>query len=163
MTHISRRRFLGALGATDVTSSTSSALLLRTAYAQAPPRPRRFVIREDRFGRMFPELPPFFRETNPRLLAAMREIGAPGGPMDARDALDRGPIALITDPALNVNNPNNATHTAGATFMGQFLDHDMTFDLSSRLGTPAEPIDPGHRHPRWLSIDSTAQSMLSHP
>ena len=154
MAHISRRRFLGALGATAVTSWTSSALLLRTADAQAPPRPRRFVIREDRFGRMFPELPPFFRETSPRLLAAMREIGAPGGPMDARDALDRGPIALITDAALNVNNPNNTTHTAGTTFMGQFLDHDMTFDLTSRLGTPAEPTDSPNARTPALDLDS---------
>ena len=48
--------------------------------------------------------------------------------MDANDDLAAGPVALIVDPALNLNNPNSNTHTAGTTFMGQFLDHDMTFD-----------------------------------
>lgn len=47
-----------------------------------------FVIREDRFGRIFPGLPPFAAPT-PQLAAAMMEIGKPGGMMDAKDALDR--------------------------------------------------------------------------
>jgi hypothetical protein len=42
--------------------------------------------------------------------------------MDAHDALERGPVDLIVDPALSVDNPNNPTHTAGTTFMGQFMD-----------------------------------------
>jgi hypothetical protein len=41
-----------------------------------------------------------------------------------------------------VNNPNNPTHTAGTTFFGQFLDHDITFDASSPLGVP--PIRLAH-------------------
>ena len=59
--------------------------------------------------------------------------------MDAGDALDRGPIDLIVDPELSKNNPNNPTHTAGTTFVGQFMDHDVTFDPTSRLGVPAVP------------------------
>jgi hypothetical protein len=50
-------------------------------------------------------------------------------------------INLIVDPALNVNNPNNTTHTAGNTFMGQFMDHDMTFDQTSALGEETDPED----------------------
>ena len=59
--------------------------------------------------------------------------------MDAKDPLERGPILLITDPALSINNPNNPPHTAGTTFFGQFVDHDLTFDLGSRLGEPTQP------------------------
>ena len=33
----------------------------------------------------------------------------------------------------------NQNMTAGVTFFGQFLDHDLTFDLGSRLGVPAVP------------------------
>jgi hypothetical protein len=150
---LSRRQFLGTLSVGAAASSVPGAFSPRTAHAQTT-RPRRFVIREDRFGRMFPQLSPFFDDVNPRLLAAMREMGRPGGMMDARDALGRGPIELITDPALNANNPNNAAHTAGTTFVGQFLDHDMTFDLTSRLGTPAEPTDSPNLRTPALDLDS---------
>jgi hypothetical protein len=154
MTQISRRHFLGALGAGAVASGTTASLLSGIAHAQQASRPPRFVIREDRFGRIFPQLDPFFPAASPRLLAALRDIGAPGGVMDARDALDKGPVLLITDPALNMNNPNNTTHTAGTTFMGQFLDHDMTFDLASRLGQPVEPLSsPNSRTPAF-DLDS---------
>jgi hypothetical protein len=46
---------------------------------------------------------------------------------------------LITNPALNVNNPNNPALTAGMTFLGQFLDHDITFDPTSSLERQADP------------------------
>lgn len=91
----------------------------------------------DTFGRMF-RLPPF-AEPGTALAAALMEIGRPGGIMDARDPLSQGPVALIIDPALSVNNRDNPAHTAGVTFMGQFMDHDMTFDTSSRLGQPTSP------------------------
>ena len=154
MNGLSRRRFLHSLGVGALASSTSGALLLQTAHAQQGARPLRFVIREDRFGRIFPELDPFYPEASPRLLAALREIGAPGGMLDAKDALDKGPVALITDSALNTNNPNNTAHTAGTTFMGQFLDHDMTFDLSSRLGQPVEPLTSPNTRTPALDLDS---------
>ena len=45
--------------------------------------------------------------------------------LDARDKLGNGgkqaAFALIADPALSANNSNNPGHTAGTTFMGQFL------------------------------------------
>ena len=65
-----------------------------------------------------------------------------------------GPVALIVDPALSVNNPNNPAHTAGTTFMGQFMDHDMTFDLTSRLGVPTEPEDSVNTRTPALDLDS---------
>src|SRR5689334_14413676 len=77
-----------------------------------------------RFGRLFPTLPPFAADT-PVIRQALAELGAPGGPMDPGDDLS-DPITLITDPAKSTRNPNNPLITAGFTFLGQFLDHDMT-------------------------------------
>ena len=74
--------------------------------------------------------------------------------LDAKDNLAAGPVALIVDPALSENNPNNPVTTAGATFMGQFMDHDMTFDLSSRLGVPTEPADSPNSRTPALDLDS---------
>jgi hypothetical protein len=53
-----------------------------------------------------------------------------------------------------VNNPNNPAHTAGTTFMGQFLDHDITFDLTSRLAVVAEPLESPNARTPALDLDS---------
>jgi Animal haem peroxidase len=90
-----------------------------------------------------------------------------------------GPEALIVDPVLSVNNRNNPTHTAGTTFMGQFLDHDMTFDRKSPwVGrgprppprTPARPpststqsMAGGRPGPRSSTIPAIASSSRSRP
>ena len=143
---VSRRKFLGAIG---VGVAAPAVCLMGKAQAQSAA----FVIREDRFGRIFPRLPPF-AATSPQLAAALTDIGKPGGVMDAKDPLERGPILLITDPTLSVNNPDNTNHTAGTTFMGQFIDHDVTFDLNSRLGEPVAPeASPNSRTPA-LDLDS---------
>lgn len=106
----------------------------------------------DSFGRMF-ELPPFAAPT-PQVHAALMELGKRGGLMDAGDDLNADPLALITDPALSVNNPDSDQHVAGVTFLGQFLDHDMTFDASSPLGRPTDPRRvPNVRRP-FFDLDS---------
>jgi hypothetical protein len=97
-----------------------------------------YPVPANHFGRMFGDLPTFAPPT-PAVEAALRDVGRPGGILDAKDALDKGPVLLITDPSLSANNRDNPTHTAGTTFMGQFLDHDMTFDAGSRLGVPTDP------------------------
>ncbi|MEM9200434.1 MAG: peroxidase family protein [Actinomycetota bacterium] len=86
----------------------------------------------DRFSRLFDERP-FARESD-ELTEALIELGRPGGLMDANDPLERGPVDLILDPSLSINNPDNPTNTAGITFVGQFLDHDITRDAGSQLG-----------------------------
>ena len=44
--------------------------------------------------------------------------------------------------------------TAGSTFVGQFTDHDITFDQTSQLGVPQNPlISPNTRTPA-LDLDS---------
>lgn len=148
---VSRRMFLKALGTGALAASTST--LLAASGAQAQSGVRRFVIREDRFGRIFPNLPPF-ANASPALEAALLDIGKPGGLLDAKDNLAAGPTALIVDPALSVNNPNNPVMTAGATFVGQFVDHDVTFDLSSRLGVPTEPAQSPNSRTPALDLDS---------
>ena len=106
----------------------------------------------DRFGRMF-QLPPFAPPT-PEVKAALVELGKRGGLLDAGDDLRATPRDLIVNPDLSRNNPNNEGHTAGVTFIGQFLDHDMTFDTSSRLGQPTNPrTAPNARRP-YFDLDS---------
>src|SRR6266545_4752887 len=115
------------------------------------------------FSRMFPDLPPFFDGlrtrsssiattapfpsppgANDQLRDVMRDIGKLGGLLDAKDDIGAGPVALITNAAVNGNdpptNPDNPTHTAGVTFFGQFMDLDVTFDSRSTLGTPTDPL-----------------------
>jgi Animal haem peroxidase len=99
--------------------------------------PRSVFHAQGRFGRLFPTLPPFAADTK-LIRDALTDLGAAGGPMDPGDDLS-DPITLITDPAKSVNNPNNATITAGFTFLGQFLDHDMTFDATSSLARRQDP------------------------
>ena len=89
----------------------------------------------DRFGRMFNDLEPF-ADSNAELREALTEVGRPGGVLDANDPLDEGPARLITNPELSPNNLDNPNHTAGTTFLGQFLDHDVTRDVGSTLGRP---------------------------
>lgn len=87
----------------------------------------------DRFSRMFGRNDIGRRESR-EMREALVALSAPMGIMDANDPLEVGPIRLITEPELSPDNPDNNTHTAGTTFVGQFLDHDMTRDAGSTLG-----------------------------
>jgi hypothetical protein len=114
------------------------------------------------FGRIFPALPPF-ADANDTVRAALLEVGQQGGILDAKDDLGAGPTALIVDPTVNGNpsatdpygtNPDNPMMTAGSTFVGQFTDHDVTFDQTSQLGIPQDPLlSPNTRTPA-LDLDS---------
>src|SRR5215216_6777134 len=88
--------------------------------------PRSVFYAQGRFGRLLPTLPPFAADT-PTIRAALAELGGPGGPMDPGDDLS-DPVILVTDPAKSAANPDNPIITAGFTFLGQFLDHDLTVD-----------------------------------
>ena len=83
--------------------------------------------------------------------------------MDARDDLGAGAKALILDPRVNGNpspsdpfgtNPDNPTMTAGSTFVGQFTDHDITFDQTSRLGVAQNPLTSPNTRTPALDLDS---------
>jgi Animal haem peroxidase len=63
-------------------------------------------------------------------------------------------VLLITDLSLSANNPNNPAHTAGTTFVGQFLDHDMTFDVGSKLAQATEPRAARNARTPAFDLDS---------
>ncbi len=93
-----------------------------------PTRPR---FPDDVFSRMFPGLPPYAPQTEKSREQA-KKLGVKGGILDAGDNLN-DPIQSITDPTLSQNNPNNPNMTAGVTFLGQLLDHDLTLALKAQL------------------------------
>jgi hypothetical protein len=99
------------------------------------PRPKRDDGGPDRFGRMFGGYEPSRNEAK-EMRQALIELSRPGGVLDANDPLEVGPVRLITEPELSPANPDNPRHTAGTTFLGQFLDHDITRDGGSTLGRP---------------------------
>ncbi len=169
----SRRQFLKGVGATGAGLVAGSVGRAGTAPAavgaRSPLSPGGYARRNGGapassvdFGRMFPNLPPF-AEANDTVRAALIEVGQQGGILDGQDDLAAGPKALIVDPTVNGNptatnlygtNPDNPTMTAGSTFVGQFIDHDITFDQTSQLGVPANPlISPNTRTPA-LDLDS---------
>jgi hypothetical protein len=114
--------------------------------------PRSRFYDQGRFGRLFPTLPPFAPDT-PLIRKALTELGAPGGPMDGGDDLS-DPITLVTDAAKSLHNPNNPAMTAGFTFLGQFLDHDMTFDPTSSLARRQDPESIRNYRIPALDLDS---------
>jgi hypothetical protein len=151
---LSRRRFIGAVGA----GAAGTALALRIdlllgTQVEAAPLSSGLPGFPGAFGRLFPALPPFAPATD-AVRAALMDIGKRGGILDAQDDLSQGPAALITNPALSVNNPDNVTHTAGTHFMGQFMDHDMTFDATSPLGQPTDPTTSLNSRTASFDLDS---------
>src|SRR5262245_2288659 len=155
-TRVSRRGFLTGIGAGA--AGAAGAVALQPAEALAE-HPHQSFDRPDRFSRIFDNLRPF-AEATPAVVQALRDLGEPGGLLDAKDDLS-DPILSITDPARRVNNPDSGKvladgtgldggFSAGITFLGQFLDHDMTFDTTSRLGIAAKPErSPNGRTPSF--------------
>ena len=110
-----------------------------------------------RFGRMFGKLPAFASDT-PRIRKALMDIGAIDGPMDARENLAADPKDLIVDLNLSANNNNNPKLSAGMTFLGQFLDHDMTFDPTSSLERQVDPEHIANFRTPSLGLDNVYRS-----
>src|SRR6266567_8268059 len=153
--HYSRRAFLRRVGVGAGAVAVSGGIpgAFARPVTAAPARSRFVSTDQQHFGRIFPDLPAF-APASKGVSNSLLALGAQGGLLDAQDDLSAGPIALITDPALSANNPDNPTHTAGTTFFGQFIDHDITFDTSSTLGTPTDPLtSPNGRTPS-LDLDS---------
>ena len=171
---LSRRRLLAGAGTAGAGLAAASAGILpgiRPAAARAavtgagaaghslpPGAPASSML----FGRIFPQLPPFAPVTD-AVQAALLEAGAQGGILDAQDDLAAGPKALIVDPTVNGNptaanpygtNPDNPTMTAGSTFVGQFTDHDITFDQTSHLGVTTNPLTSPNTRTPALDLDS---------
>lgn len=86
----------------------------------------------ERFGRMFADLPPLF--TDPRVL---ERLGAPGGPMD-----EGAPPASLAQ-----------TVPVGMVFFGQFVDHDITLDVTSSLDTVNSAHETRNARTPTLDLD----------
>ena len=171
----SRRDFLkgaGAAGAAGLVAGSMGSAGLRAianAGAASPVAPPASSLdgagapaTSVDFGRIFPNLPPFAEATD-KVRDALLKVGMQGGILDALDDLGAGPKALIVDPAVNGNptssnaygtNPDNPTMTAGSTFVGQFTDHDITFDQTSQLGVPQNPLTSPNTRTPALDLDS---------
>ncbi|MGZ8144671.1 MAG: peroxidase family protein, partial [Methylosarcina sp.] len=101
-----------------------------------PPRSKYFG--SGRFGRLFPTLCPFAPDTA-RVRAALMELGKQGG---------------IMDPPSGDDNPDNPDIPAGFTFLGQFLDHDITFDPTSSLERQNDPESIANFRTPAFELDS---------
>ncbi len=115
-------------------------------------RPTRPRFPDDVFSRMFPGLPPFAPQTDEAREQA-KKLGAKGGILDAGDNLS-DPILSITDPTFSPHNPNNPNMTAGVTFFGQFLDHDLTLALKAPLLENTNPRQTTNFRTAEFDLDS---------
>lgn len=90
-----------------------------------------------RFGRLFPTLPKFIPDP-----VALEKLGAKGGPMDGTGQ----------DPNANPDHPDGLP--AGFTFLGQFVDHDITFDPTSSLERQSDPEAVSNFRTPVLELDN---------
>lgn len=107
---------------------------------------------DDVFSRMFPGLFPFSPQSN-EIREKAKALGKKGGLIDAGDNLT-DPILSITDPTFSPNNPNNPNMTAGVTFFGQFLDHDLTLALKAPLLENTRPGQTTNFRTAEFDLDS---------
>lgn len=111
------------------------AIAADSVQVTAPKQP---VRADDTYTRMFPGLPAFAPATE-EMREKCKQFGAQNGTLDAKDLLT-DPIQSILNPAeFSPNNRDNPSMTAGMTFLGQFIDHDLTLDLKSPLLDVSDP------------------------
>jgi hypothetical protein len=112
------------------------------AFARGPVNALRSVHseQEQSFGRLFPMRPSFAPDT-PKIREALLKIGAAKGLMDPEDKLDDAEDSIKNPDPDNKDNisAGKPVITAGMTFLGQFIDHDMTFDAASSLERQQDP------------------------
>ncbi|AKJ29430.1 peroxidase family protein [Caldimonas brevitalea] len=100
--------------------------------------PREAQDSNNKFIRMFPNLEAF-SQRNDRVRNAVRNLGAKNGLLDAQDNMTDPVQSITNQPVFSPLNLDNPKMTAGVTFFGQFLDHDLTLDLRSKLQEKTGP------------------------
>jgi hypothetical protein len=162
---ISRRQALGLAGgalagvaalasmpkAASAARVGSSSAILESRSDVPPPLT---LYDEGNFGRLFPRLPAFASDS-PEVRENLIELGKRGGIMDAEDPPPpANPLLPRLDDPEGKRNPNNPDHTAGLTFLGQFLDHDLTFDPTSSLQKQIDPTTVANFRTPAFELDS---------
>ena len=96
----------------------------------------RSAMFEGRFGRMFRGLPPAVWPEE-----ALRKLGLEMIAEPERDEVNRDlPKAAAEDPAKTLQDEEeNAGIPSGYTYLGQFIDHDITYDPASSLQKQNDP------------------------
>jgi len=108
---------------------------------------------DNTYTRMFPDLLPFAQPTD-TVRDMAKKLGEKGGVIDALDNLT-DPVQSITNPnEFSPNNPDNPNMTAGVTFLGQFLDHDITLDPRSALLERSDPRTTTNFRTAAFDLDS---------
>jgi Animal haem peroxidase len=108
---------------------------------------------EGRFGRMFRSLPPAVWPVE-----ALMTLGATGNMTAEPETGEKDPRLPAASPELPKkriqDDEENAGISAGYTYLGQFIDHDITFDPASSLQQQNDPMAlVDFRTPR-LDLDS---------
>ncbi|MEL6138337.1 MAG: peroxidase family protein [Cyanobacteria bacterium J06628_6] len=91
-----------------------------------------FADEDRKFGRLFPYLPPF----------------------DASEEWLTAVAALMDDETVDDAKGDSQTIPAGFTFLGQFIDHDITFDPTSSLERQNDPNATRNFRTPLLELDS---------
>ncbi len=107
-----------------------------------PPRSKYYA--KGKFGRLFPTLSPFMPDTQ-KVREALITLGQPDGIMDPGSA----------------DNPDNLDIPAGFTFLGQFIDHDLTFDPTSSLERQNDPESIENFRTPMFELDNVYGSGLA--
>lgn len=99
-------------------------------------------IRTGKFGRLFRWLPPSFQPTDSREEQEVETLLEQLAPLmvstEFTDRVNKGesPDADITTPE---DEDENRAIPAGYTYLGQFIDHDITFDPASSFQQQNDP------------------------
>ena len=99
-------------------------------------RPGEATEPEGRFGRMFD--PWMLGGPHPALAGQLLALGAPKG---------------VMDEGKTANAPGDSNIPSGYTFLGQFIDHDITLDVSSKLDRRAHPHHIQNARTPTLDLD----------
>lgn len=107
---------------------------------------------QGRFGRMFPKLAPM--ETTPDKLTKLGEAMVDVG-LEVKDANGNPRLGPDGKP-VKKDNPDgdNPTVPAGFTYFGQFVDHDITLDITSLSDKQDDPAEIENFRTPGLDLDS---------